>query len=533
MHLTPLSGLDAGFLSLETKTAPMLVGGVSILGPRPDGSSLSVDEVRRTLRPRLGRAVGLRRKLAALPFSLARPYWVELAPEELDLDLLVERTVLPEPGGWRELSALFAWELSQAVARSEPLWRLILAEGLHLPEHPAGTVALIGKVHHAAIDGVSGAEILGALFDLATPEATPVARAAVHPAGVAPEAAAAPAGASLPLSPPAPVDHAEPAHRDREVAAEPNVLELLARAGRDLASTPLEASAVAGRSLLGLAAGTWSRTRGGVEARLRRVFAPPSDLPDDASSATPPPLPFTAPRSPLNRPLSGSYAWAHARLDLTQVRAIKNAAGATVNDVVLATCAGALRGWLLESGEMPDQPLVAMVPVSVRGESERHAAGNLVSAMLVSLATDRADPTSRLRAIRDAARTSKVAHQAVGARTLMESAELLPFALSGLAVRLYSRHQLAERHRPIFNLVITNVPGPPRPLALAGAPLLAHLASAPLFDGLGLILTVLSYAGTMTVGVTADRVVLRDAAAFAARLEVALAELAEVSSRLP
>jgi hypothetical protein len=169
--------------------------------------------------------------------------------------------------------------------------------------------------------------------------------------------------------------------------------------------------------------------------------------------------------------------------------------------------------------------------VSVRASEERHQAGNLVSAMLVPLATDEADAGQRLRRIRDAARGSKVAHGAVGARTLLQSTELLPFALVGLGVQLYSRLQLAERHRPIFNLVVTNVPGPTRPLRVAGAPLLAHYGSAPLFDGLGLILTVMSYAGTVSVGVTADHAAMSDPAHFAQGLGAELEELASNRSR--
>jgi hypothetical protein len=145
--------------------------------------------------------------------------------------------------------------------------------------------------------------------------------------------------------------------------------------------------------------------------------------------------------------------------------------------------------------------------------------------MLVSLATDEADALSRLRAIRDAARSSKSALRAVGARNLLRSAELFPFALSGLAVRLYSRLHLAERHRPMFNLVITNVPGPPRQLTVAGARMLVHVGAAPLFDGLGLILPVFSYAGALSIGVTADRELVPDAARFAGHLGASLEEL--------
>jgi hypothetical protein len=149
--------------------------------------------------------------------------------------------------------------------------------------------------------------------------------------------------------------------------------------------------------------------------------------------------------------------------------------------------------------------------------------------MLVPLATTTADARARLLAIRDAARGAKGAHQAVGARTLLESAELLPFALAGLGAQLYSRWQLAARHRPAFNLVITNVPGPPHRLTIAGGPLLAHYGSAPLYDGLGLVITVMSYAGTIFVGITADPDAIADVAAFAGELPRALDELASVS----
>jgi diacylglycerol O-acyltransferase len=467
-----LSGLDAGFLALETATAPMAIGSVSILDPRAEGGRLDVEGLRRVLQQRLGRAPALRRRLASLPFDLTRPYWVEMPPEEVDLERHVEATGLPRPGGWHELSELIAYELSRPLDRDRPLWQLLFVDGLgDLPETPEGAVAIIARVHHAAIDGISGAEILTALFDGA----------------LAPQ-----------LEPPG------------EPPPEPGALEVLLRAGRDLAGAPLALSRTVGRSLVALGDGALARLRTGNG----------------------PPLPFSAPRTPLNRPLVAERSWAPAFFELQRVKAIKNAEGATVNDVLLAICAAALRAWLADGGQLPEKPLVAMVPVSVRSPSERRSGGNLVSAMLVSLATDEADPLLRLRAIRDAARSSKTALHAVGARTLMGSAELLPFALSGLAVRLYSRLALAERHRPMFNLVVTNVPGPPRRLTIGGAELLRHVGAGPLFDGLGLILPVMSYAGTISIGVTADRAILADAAAFAGRLEAALGEL-ERALRLP
>lgn len=470
-----LSGLDAGFLSIETPEAPMLIAGVSLLDPRTPAGRLTVDRVRDLLRARLDRAPAFRRRLAAAPLGLTRPYWVELATAEVDLDAHVERTELPEPGGWRELGELVAWEMSRPLDRGRPLWQMVFVEGVRaVPGAPADAVALIARVHHAAIDGVSGNEILAALFDGA-------------PEGTAPEA---PPGESA--------------------GPEPGALGRLGRAGRDLASASLAAPGVVGRSLRGLGAGAWSRLRAGA-----------------------PPLPFTAPRTPFNHPVSGHRAWAPAFLDLARVKAVKDAAAATVNDVVLAVCAGALRAWLEERGELPARPLVAMVPVSVRAGSERGRGGNLVSAMLVELATEVADPLERLLRIRDAARSSKAAHRTVGARTLLEAADLLPFGLSGLAARAYSRWHLSELHRPLFNLVITNVPGPQRPLTLDGAPLLAYVGAAPLADGLRLILPVYSYRGTLSIGVTADREAMPDPAGFAAALEGALDELEAAVAAAP
>jgi diacylglycerol O-acyltransferase len=385
-----------------------------------------------------------------------------------------------------------AWQLAQQLDRGRPLWHMTFVDGVRLPDYPRGTVALVATIHHAAIDGVSGAEILGALFDAAAPAAhagePDAAMSRSHSAVAAAAVGSTSPGAALVAEPTSP----------------PGVLDLLARTGRDLAAAPVAATAVAGRSLLGLAAGAWSRWR----------------------SDETPPLPFSAPRSPLNRPLSGRLAWAPATIPLDRIKAIKAAADASVNDVVLAIAGGALRGWLAERGELPDESLVAMVPVSVRAGDERHQAGNLVSAMLVPLGTDEPDPRARLRRIHEASRGSKVAHHAVGARTLLDSAGLLPFALAGLGAQLYSRLHLAERHRPVFNVVVTNVPGPPRPLRIAGAELLAHFGSAPLYDGLGLIVTVMSYAGTVSFGVTADHAAMSDADAFAARLIAAADELA-------
>ena len=477
-----LSGLDAGFLSLETPTTPMTIGSLSILDPATDSGRLDVDRLRAFLRSRLESAPVLCRRLSRVPFDLWRPYWTEVAPADVDLEYHVEKTELPKPRGWREISQLVAWELSRPLERERPLWQLLFVEGLDsVPEVAVGAVAIISRVHHAAVDGVSGAEILGALSDAG---GRPPVRARVAPGGV------------------------------RVNAREGGVVEVIRRLGRDVAGAPAEVSRTIGRSLLGFGGGALHLAKQEIG---RQVTSTASTR---ASSIS-----FMAPRTRLNRPVTARRSWAPALFRLDLIKAIKAARDATVNDVVLAICAGALREWLKARDDLPQEPLVAMVPVSVRSDTQRSTGGNLVSAMLISLATDEPDPLQRLSKIRAAARSSKVTHQAVGARTLVDAAQLVPFALSGLGVRLYSRLHMAERHRPLFNLVITNVPGPPVSLSVAGASMLFHVAAAPVFDGLGLILPIFSYAGTLSVGVTADHDVMPDATEFADRLTMAFEEL--------
>ena len=258
----------------------------------------------------------------------------------------------------------------------------------------------------------------------------------------------------------------DPSPEPREIEAPPpkeeeqavSKTKLLKASGRHLLQVPKALTSTVGETVKGV-------VKSGAVWGLKRI--------------KPPPLPFTAPRSRLNVPVSHQRTWSAAILPFARVKAIRAAAEATVNDVVLTICAGALRRYLLEKDDLPEKPLVAMVPVSVRAEDERGTMGNQVSAMLVSLATDVDDPLERLRLVHKGATGSKVHHQAIGARTLSDYSRFIPFGLAGAGARLYTRAHLAEKHRPIFNLVITNVPGPQIPLYVAGAKLLAHIGAAP------------------------------------------------------
>lgn len=475
-----LSGLDSAFLYLETENAPMHIGGVSILDPRTPDGLFTLDTLRKVLAARLHRSRTFTERLASVPLNLGKPYWVE--DESFDLDRHLERTQLPEPGGWRELSALTAWELGQVLPRDRPLWKMLLVEGVDGIEGvPKGSVAIIGRIHHAAIDGVSGSELLSALFDL-TPQ----------PDDLAAEAAEAPAGSAT------------------ESAGRPSGAKLLGKSGKNLIGIPKAIPGTLGETVKGL-------VRSGAVWGLKKIKLPP--------------LPFTAPRTRLNVPISGERVWSPALLSLDRIKAIRKTAGGTVNDVVLALCAGALRHYLQDKEDLPEKPLVAMVPISVRAEDERGAMGNKVSAMLVSLATDEDDPAVRLEKIRASTSDSKIHHQAIGARTLSDVGEFIPFALAGVGTRLYTRMHLADKLKPIFNLVITNVPGPQVPLYVGGARLLAHVGFAPIFDGVGLILPIFSYAGTLAIGATSDRSIMPDVEVFAGYLETSLDELEEAVGR--
>ncbi len=449
--LHEMTGLDAAFLYLETPNAPMHVGGLSILE-----GTLTFEALRAHLQARLHLVHVLTRRLVHMPMGLDKPLWID--DPDFNLDWHLHHTALPRPGDWRQLRRLCSRIFSQPLDRSRPLWEMVFVEGLdEIPQIPPGSVAVINKIHHACIDGMSGTDIVGMLFDLT-----------VEPREI----------------PPAP---------ERRVAPLPSDLELLGHAAMSIAARPKKLP----RLLADAAAAV-----GGAAALAK------------ASPETPPTLPFGAPPTPLNRPITSERCWNVALLELDRVKRLKRAVGCTVNDVVLAICAGALRRYLDDKGALPTEPLVTMVPVSTRTAAEKNTMGNQVSAMFLQLATDVADPVERLRQIHRNAAVGKTYQGAVRAKRLIEATEFVPFGLAAQAARAYSRSQLADHHKPIFNCVITNVPGPQVPLYLAGSQLLAQMGSAPILDGMGLMLAVTSYNGVLAITATSSPSVMPDLDAF-------------------
>ncbi len=454
-----LTGLDAGFLSMETQTAPMHVASLAVFDPSTVDGDFDLRHLREVYGARLHLAPPFRRRLREVPFGLHHPLWIE--DPDFDIDWHLRHVAVPAPGGPRELAELAARINAIPLDRSRPLWEMWLIDGV-----AGGNVAVLSKVHHAAIDGASGNEITVATLDLA------------------------PEGDEKPAP-------------EQEWAPDPipSDVEMLAHATASLLTSPLR---------------VLKATRRTLDTALGRAGLP------KAAAA---PAPFAAPRTSLNGALSRQRTFATTSLSLPAVKAVKAAHDVKVNDVVLALCAGALRRWFEARDEAVDGSLVAMVPVSVRTEDEKGAMGNRVSSMLVSLATEIADPVVRLQVIGDATREAKERH-AIGADALTDWAEFAAPALLGRAARLYSRMHLANMHRPVFNVTISNVPGPPFPLYSAGAELLANYPMGPIFDGAGLNMTVMSYRDQLDFGLQACPELVGDPWALAGHLEEALAELA-------
>lgn len=459
-----LSGLDAGFLYLETPNTFMHVASLIVLDPSTSPVPWDHQRVRELFEQRLDQVPPFRRRLVEVPLGLHHPLWVE--DPDFNLDWHLRHIDLPAPGGRSELTRLVADLVAIPLDRTRPLWESWVIGGLE-----GGLCGLLTKVHHAAIDGASGEELMVALLDI-TPDMQPK---------------------------PAPEVPWEPERV-------PTDTEMLGYGLWSLAQQP----ALAVRTV---------RNTVEVALKLRDRFAP---------SETPTPsMPLTAPRTSFNHALTPKRSLGLETVSLSRVKAVKNAAGCTVNDVVLALCAGALRSLLDSRDEHADGPLLAMVPVSVRSTDEQGQNGNKVSTAFASLATDIDDPAERLAAIHDSMATAKQAQELIGADALQNWAEFAAPAVAAQAARVYTSLHLADRHRPLFNVTISNVPGPPFPLYVAGAEVVATNPIGPIFDGAGLNITVMSYLDRLDFGLLACPDLIDDVQRLAGWVATALDDLEE------
>jgi len=448
--MQPLSALDASFIYLESQHTPMHVGGVYLIDAAGAPNDYGYSRFRTHIQQRLACSAIFRQRLVEVPYNLSHPWWIN--DPDFDLDTHLPRHRLPQPGGMDELMELASHIFSQALDRSRPLWETSFISGLdNIEGLQTGSFAMISKVHHAAIDGGSGAELMGALLDT-----SPLPRVITDP-------------------------------DDWQAEEIPSTASMVKRAYAQLGRKSLELGKFVGE----------------VAGGIARVYGV-----QKIEKLDPPPMLFSAPKTVLNQELTPKRAFRGIDFEFERIRAIRQRVpGATVNDVVLAVCSGGLRDYLRAREALPDAPLVAMTPISVRTEAQKGKMGNHVSAMLVDLGTDVDDPLARLRGIMRNTRGSKVYASALPANRITE---FIPSETAALATRLYTRTRLGGRHRPFFNLVITNVPGPPVPLYLAGARITNHFGMAPVLDGLGLIMVIFSYAGRISIGLLSCRDVVPD-----------------------
>jgi WS/DGAT/MGAT family acyltransferase len=456
-----LSGVDSMFLYMETPTNHMHVAGVFILDPSTAPAGFSFAQVHEMVARRLSRAAPFRRRLVEVPFRLAHPVWIE--DPDFDLDYHVRRACLPSPGGQVELEDFVGQIIALPLDRQRPLWEMYIVEGLE-----GGRQAVVVKMHHAAIDGVSGAELSATWLDFVA-------------------------------DPPPEID-ADGWEPERV----PSEIDLLVGAWAQLVSSPVKALRVFRRLM---------------ETALH--ISEHNRDPDVLS----PPSPFSAPRTSFNLAITPHRRVAFGEVPLEDVKKVKNHFNCTVNDVVLALCSGALRRYLLARGELPDEPLVGFVPISVRAEQDRLSAGNRLSAMLTSLATDIPDPLERLRLISAAMSEAKTQHSLIGADALTDWTEFTLPALIGSAARLISSMRVFDRVRPVFNVTLSNIPGPPFPLFMAGAHVVGLYPLGPVVEGAGLNMTVMSYNGTVYFGINGCRESVPDIGTLSGMVSESLEEL--------
>jgi WS/DGAT/MGAT family acyltransferase len=472
-----LSGLDTMFLNLETNAVPMHVGSLAILDPATAARGFCFETVKRLIESRLHLLPMFRRRLVTSPLNLDHPYWIE--DPDFDLENHVRHRALPQPGTDKQLADFICDVVSTRLDRSQPLWRAYYIEGLS-----GGRVAVLTKIHHACIDGVSGAELMGTLLDL---QATPP-----------------------PVPPPEKPWTPEPL---------PSPMSLAVATTRALMSTPREAIRLARDTVPILFSAGRSALAQRSAARAARQEK--RELPEDTSTMKV----GAAPRMLFNTTITARRAFAFRSLPLADIKFVKNAFGTSVNDVVLTISAQALRTYLADKGALPEKTLVAAVPVSVRTAAEKGQGGNKVVMVRAAIGTHIEDPVERLMAISKRMGTVKRSFKATPAKLMMDWMNVPSPALLAQAARLYENFSIQDYVYPPYNLVISNVPGPPEPLYFAGARVLANYPVSIPYHGLAFNITVMSYQDNLDVGLTGHRGTVPDAERIVQLMAGALADL--------
>jgi diacylglycerol O-acyltransferase / wax synthase len=459
-----LSGLDASFLYLETESQPLHVCSVMELDTSSMPGGYTFDRLREALSVRIKAMPQFREKLADNPLNFDHPVWVD--DEHFEIDRHLHRIGLPAPGGRAEISEICGHIASLPLDRRRPLWEMWVIEGVAGTDcHHKGRLGVMTKVHHAAVDGVTGANLMS---QLCTTEAD---------------------------------------------APEPDPLpgvgggsgwQIAAGGLLRFATRPLQLASV------------MPQTVSSVVATVARAL-------DGQTMARP----FAAPPTLFNASITGRRNVAYAQLDLEDVKRVKDRFGVKVNDVVMALVSAVLRQYLADRNALPAAPLVATVPVSVHGKSDR-AGRNQVSGMFASLETQIADPAERLKAIAQSSLVAKEHNSAIGATLLQDWTQFAAPAAFGIAMRAFARTRFTES-LPVHNVVVSNVPGPQDPLYLLGCEVKAMYPLGPIFHGAGLNVTVLSLNGKLNVGLISCPELLPELWEMADEFAVAMEELLAAS----
>ncbi len=484
-----LSGLDNAFLVMEAGGQLGHVASLSFFDVDHLRGRSFRDVLEETLEQRLHLLPPYRRRLVEVPLDLDRPYWIE--DPNFDLDFHIRHIAVPPPGDDQQISELVSRLHARPLDRSKPLWEIYVIEGL-----ANGRVALYSKIHHCTIDGVSGAEMTQVLLDR-SPEGDPV---------------------------PPPQERWKP-------DAIPPATEMLTRGITSLALSPGRTARTVYRTARSLwesneALGAVAKTVGLDRLPYvgRRFFEGPEVDAD--------PIPQTpAPRTPFNRSITAHRRFAFFSLPLADFKHVKKAFGTTLNDAVMAVSGSALRRYLEDRGALPAEPLKAMVPVSVRTESQKQEFTNRVTQVVAELATEIADPVARLQRIHRAMKEAKRMQQATPATLLTDWTEVPAPALLAQAARIAARTKVMDRLNPPFNVIISNVPGPRESLYCGGAEMQTYFPVSAVADGQGLNITVTSYRDHLDFGLIACRELVPDVWRFKDLFAESLEELVKAAER--
>jgi WS/DGAT/MGAT family acyltransferase len=485
-----LSGADSMFLQFERGNNFMHVASLAIYDPSTaPGGGVRFKDVLQHFATRIAQFPQFRRRLVSLPLSLDRPYWVE--SDSIDVEFHVRHIAVPHPGDWRQLCIQVARLHSRPLDRSKPLWEAYVIEGLHnVPGAPPGSFALYTKLHHSIVDGESGTEIMRALHSL-TPESIDFDAEERSASGIY--------------------------HADRE----PTLVELYSRAlAHNVQKLPGIARFSLGTARKVASLGAEALTRfnnqgqGGFLANVRSL------LTGDLSSL----LPRMPPQTRFSRDVSAHRVFEAVSLPLVDFRAIRQQVPkATINDQFLCIVGGALHAYLSAKKELPDTSMVAMVPMTLRGQEKGGDVGNQVGFTLMPVHSEIEDPLDRLRAICDAAATSKRVTDAIGKELARDLLETLPSIVADPLLR--------NVQTPRIGLIVSNVRGPDVPLYMAGAQLVNYAPISIALDGMGLNVTAFSYAGHMWICAVSCREMLPDPSFFADCLRAAFEQMKEAAAR--